>query len=549
MQLHFWDRNPVWALEALAGAGMDPCGQCGSPPAPKAVKPCCGLDMGGGSVYIQLVWEPKMEIPAKASRQPTFDAVDRKPAKTGVLQIPAQSPFQERYVLSNRWLVRADPDFHTPYSAYCVDTGETYRLSGIAFLILKILEQTCSTADELMSCLAPNGVALEAGELAGFLTNLLQKNLIRGSETAPLPHLARRPCPAICAPVPVTATPYEAEVHLTNACNLACRHCAYDAGREIPNQLDTEGWLDVFDQFETLRTCRAAISGGEPLLYPEVNILLEHLTRKNIRIDLLTNGTLIDPVIAAYLSHPNFSTTVSLDGASEETHAILRGSTSFNRAIAGLKVLSDAGAALNITAPLHKRNLQEMEDIIRIGIRLHAKSVGFVVMDSIGRARNQKDLLLDPADIDAIEKSVERLSAEYGNDTCIEFFNPSEPRYKDLSITGMGTNIYCPAGTTRVAIRSDGVLFPCVYAFDTDCFAMGSTRRESIEDIWLSKEWGLFRGGVQLGNLKACGSCKLAETCTLKICRLRAYYAEGDFLGRPPGCRQLVSSTPGMSRI
>lgn len=448
---------------------------------------------------------------------------------------------QKRYTLSDRWIVRSDPSFHTQYSAFNIDGGDKYKISGTIFIILKLLENNCLTIEQVCNYLREKGIELQAAEIINLLKkDLGTSDILTKSENVLSPRVTKRHQTFIKSDVPVASTPYEAEVHFTNACNLKCRHCVYDSGLKISNQLEADSWFKIFDQFESLETFRVIISGGEPLVYPGAKSIIRYLTSKRIRIELLTNGTLIDESLAVILSSPNFSTTVSLDGADSETNDLLRGQGCFDRVVKGLKFLSQAGACFHIATTVHKRNIHQLKDLVEIAIELGAKSINFILLDPLGRAKHQNDLLLEPSEISNISHAAKRLTSAYGDSIYVGYLDPSIPEYKDLDTTKGNSKIFCTAGTTRIAIRSDGIVFPCVYAFHDDKFAMGSTRLQNIEDIWISESWKLFRGSIELQNLNECKNCSLSEACTLKICRLRAYYNEGDFFGKPPGCQKAL---------
>lgn len=447
----------------------------------------------------------------------------------------------ERYTLSSRWIVRSDPSFHIPYSAFNIDSGDKFQISGTLFIILKVLQNNCLTIEQVSRYLHDKGTKLQAAEILKFFANELgTHNVLTISENVLSSHITKRHPSSIKSYVPITSTPLEAEVHLTKACNLRCRHCVYDAGRRIPKELDLESWYRLFDELEGLETCRVIISGGEPLVYPRARILIEYLTSKRVRIELLTNGTLIDESFASLLSAPNFSTNVSLDGADSETHDLLRGHGCFYRVIRGLKFLSQTGACFHITTTVHKRNIHQIRHLVETAIGLGAQSINFILLDPLGRAKDQNDLLLKPYDIVDIGHTVKSLASEHAHNIFVGYLDPSVPNYRDIDTTKSNSHIFCTAGTTRIAIRSDGVIFPCVYAFHDSKYEMGSTRLQAVEDIWVSNTWALFRGSIGLEDLGACKNCSLSEHCALKICRLRAYYDNGDFFGQPPGCHKMI---------
>ncbi len=441
----------------------------------------------------------------------------------------------EYYALSNRWVVRYDGNLSYPYTAYSIDRGTKHEINEISFLVLKILESNCLTIECLSDYLRSKGLSLKNEETTNLIYGLIKAGLLVKSKNQPCIDSSRYSGIPLKHNVPVTQTPLEAEIHLTRRCNLPCLHCAYNAGQILQGEIDTDLWLKIFDELEFLNTYHIVISGGEPLLYPGAKDLLRHLTSKRMRIELLTNGTLMNNDIAVYLSSPNFSTTVSLDGADKEIHDLLRGSESFNNVIKGIKMLSEAKALFHLSTTLHKRNMHQMKEIVEKAIELGAVSISFLFLDPVGRAKHQRGLLLNSQDTKNILFTIQSLQKAYRNEITINYLDPSKPEYKDIKLE-RNSKVFCNAGTTRMAIRSDGIIFPCVYGFHDNKYAIGSTKTQSVQEIWQQDNWLLFRGGIELQQLHKCRDCSLLESCTLKICRLRSYYNTGDFFGVPSGC-------------
>lgn len=170
--------------------------------------------------------------------------------------------------------------------------------------------------------------------------------------------------------------------------------------------------------------------------------------------------------------------------------------------------------------------------------KLSAKSANFILLDPIGRAKDAYELRLDRVDIAKISKKINYCKDIYTNIN-IGYLDPANPRLNLPRSREAFTKISCSAGTTRLAIRSDGSVFPCVYAFHDDKFKMGSIISEIISDIWQNPIWKIFRGDIELQDLPRCRSCEMSENCDLIFCRLRAYYSTGDFFGSPYNCKSI----------
>ncbi|MGD2086062.1 MAG: radical SAM protein [Candidatus Aminicenantes bacterium] len=445
----------------------------------------------------------------------------------------------QSYTLSKFWIVRNDPCFHSPYSAYNIKSGNKYKISSTAFIILKLFQKNRLSPERVREFLDKKSIKLDINEIKDFILKFEGNSILTTTKNDISNKIPGRRNNSVNFEVPVTSTPYDSEVHLTNGCNLSCLHCVYDSGKKLPHQLEPNLWINVFDQLESLEIHHLIISGGEPLVYPEAKTLLKYLNNKRIRVELLTNGTLIDKSIIPYLAAPNLSSTVSLDGIDDKTHGLLRGKGSFLSVAKGLKWLSNSKANFHIATTIHKKNSHQLKLLVEYAIELGAKSVNFILLDPLGRAKLHNHLLLDTNDKNNIEITVKQLYDVYSNDIKIGYFDPSVPNYKDLNAVNGSKKIYCTAGTTRMAIRSDGFIFPCVYAFHDNRFAMGTVLSQTIEDIWLSEKWKPFRGGISLNQLNECKSCSMVEFCTLKVCRLRGYYSTGNMFGPPPGCPKI----------
>ncbi|MEW6311373.1 MAG: radical SAM protein, partial [Pseudomonadota bacterium] len=83
--------------------------------------------------------------------------------------------------------------------------------------------------------------------------------------------------------------------NLLRRCNLTCRHCyATSADSEFRDELDTAEALGVIDQLHEAGVRVLILSGGEPLLRPDIFQLADYARDKGFFVALSTNGTLID---------------------------------------------------------------------------------------------------------------------------------------------------------------------------------------------------------------------------------------------------------------
>ena len=185
---------------------------------------------------------------------------------------------------------------------------------------------------------------------------------------------------------------------ITSACNLKCIHC-YNAEKysgirkDIGGTLTLKEALGAADKLYRGGFKEVFLIGGEPLMYPDLSALIEHLKDKEFRVMVTTNGTLLNEKMAQRLVELKIdSLIVSLDGATERTSDEIRGKGSFKKATQNLKrfahLAQEAGVNVltGIGFVLTKKNLSEVEYLPELGNSLGVSGVDLQFLTADGRA-------------------------------------------------------------------------------------------------------------------------------------------------------------------
>ena len=181
--------------------------------------------------------------------------------------------------------------------------------------------------------------------------------------------------------------------YLTEGCNLACRHCY------LAPKFDPHGKKHPVLPFKLFKTAISEalplglngvkLSGGEPLLHPDILPMIEVLRQEELDLVMETNGILCSPKIAkaiAKLNNPFIS--VSLDGADAETHDAIRGvSGAFIKSTEAIQNLADSGMQPQVIMALMHDNVDQYEAVIELAEKLGAGSVKFNIIQPTGRGR------------------------------------------------------------------------------------------------------------------------------------------------------------------
>ena len=135
----------------------------------------------------------------------------------------------------------------------------------------------------------------------------------------------------------------------TAGCNLECIHCRRItlADQLLPQDLTTEEAFALIDQIVEFARPIFVLSGGEPLFRPDIFEIARHASDAGLIVALATNGTLIDADVAKQIKESGVRrVSVSFDGADAQTHDIFRGPGAFDKSIAGMHYLAEAGVPI-----------------------------------------------------------------------------------------------------------------------------------------------------------------------------------------------------------
>ncbi|WP_454762788.1 heme d1 biosynthesis radical SAM protein NirJ [Cupriavidus campinensis] len=171
-------------------------------------------------------------------------------------------------------------------------------------------------------------------------------------------------------PVPAPRQPPGPVViwNLVRRCNLNCRHCySTSADTDFKGELTTAEALAVLAQLKQARVPALILSGGEPLLRPDLYELAGHARALGFHLSLSSNGTLLDSAHAARLAEAGFDYVgVSLDGLEATHDRFRRCAGAFGQALAGLRAARAAGLRVGVRMTLTEANAAELPALVAL---------------------------------------------------------------------------------------------------------------------------------------------------------------------------------------
>jgi SynChlorMet cassette radical SAM/SPASM protein ScmF len=309
--------------------------------------------------------------------------------------------------------------------------------------------------------------------------------------------------------------------YLADGCNLRCRHCWIEPDFQPDGKschfLPLETFKSIITQAKPLGLSSVKLTGGEPLLHPEIGGILDFLRSEDLRMNMETNGTLCTPELARKIaSCKNAFASVSFDGADAETHEWMRGVDGcFDDAVAGLKNLVAAGIKPQVIMTITRRNYRQMEAIVRLAERLGAVSVKFNILQPTARGKlmHEAGEALTLEELLKIGTWAER---ELSRSTKLKVYFSHPPAFRPLSRmygrTGGGCGVCGILGI--IGVLADGSYAMCGIGETIPELIFGHAAKDRLADVWAKTPViNELRHGLPEQLAGICGDCVMKNTC------------------------------------
>ena len=178
---------------------------------------------------------------------------------------------------------------------------------------------------------------------------------------------------------------------LTGDCNFACTYCY---ASEQPQEMMTESTARTAIDLAAAdgEPFILQLSGGEPLLaFDLIQNIVVYVKEKKIpaRLQLQTNGSLITPETASFLSREQIAVGVSLDGRPAENDYCRRlkgGGATSPQIAGGIQLLAAAGVEIGFTCVVTKQNVRQLPGIVEMAHYFgNVRKIGFDLLRAHGR--------------------------------------------------------------------------------------------------------------------------------------------------------------------
>lgn len=328
--------------------------------------------------------------------------------------------------------------------------------------------------------------------------------------------------------------------HLTEKCNLKCKHC-YQNLEYLGTETNFDRKKKIISDFAKFckkmkKNPKIAFTGGEPFILGDELFDLFDYCNKNfpeIRKNILSNGTLIDEAIVTKLKESKIDhIQISLDGAKEDTCDFIRGAGTFNKALKAIELLNSAGIKTAIMLVFHKKNYQEIEELIDLCDSLNVSTLGITALIPEGRGEKLLELMLNPEETHELYRTIIKKQIDLiinGSKLKIDMKRPLWTLLKDefkehQDIIGGG----CAAGFSGLALMPNEDVMACRRL----PVIIGNLSKSTFFDIWYSSSLlDDFRNRRKVGK---CANCLHIKNCG--GCRAAAFALKNDAFEKDPYC-------------
>lgn len=340
--------------------------------------------------------------------------------------------------------------------------------------------------------------------------------------------------------------------NLIRRCNLTCLHCyAGSADTDFKGELSTEEVFSVMDDLKAARVPVLILSGGEPLLRPDIFDISARARDMGFYVALSTNGTLIDEAMTEKIARMDYDYVgISIDGIEATHDNFRRKEGSYRDSMNGIRLCHEMGVKVGLRYTMTSDNCQDLPAMLDLLEEYDIDKFYFSHLNYAGRGnRNRKDdarfkttreamdLLFETAHR-WVKNGVDREVVTGNNDAdgpyllqWIEQNYPDKAAHIRGKLEQWGGNA---SGVNVANIDNLGIVHPDTMWWH---YSIGNVRERKFGDIWADTSDPLMAG------LKArprtvggrCGSCQYFSICGGNT-RTRAHQITEDFWAEDPGC-------------
>lgn len=308
----------------------------------------------------------------------------------------------------------------------------------------------------------------------------------------------------------------------TGRCNLSCKHC-YASRFSNSRELLTYEALRMIEGLVEIKAKHLSITGGEPALREDLPKLITEAQEGGLEVSVVTNALQLREDLMKFLAKRDVEVQVSIDGATKETFAKIRGPF-FDVLLSRVKMLRALGAHLKPVMTINAVNYYEAGDYVKLCAEVGASGAALIPLIPVGRASVE----LMPSSVMVKEALLAAARA--------------------AEEVGLSVEFWCSPFALSFISSKEVNVSPCLIASSLDITPDGSVVLCDTLDIKITsidagipRAWEEYLNNDIVKSLSslsfktACRACRYLEKC-LGGCHARAKVVYGDLKMPDPLC-------------
>jgi MoaA/NifB/PqqE/SkfB family radical SAM enzyme len=277
-------------------------------------------------------------------------------------------------------------------------------------------------------------------------------------------------------------------LHLLGRCNLTCRHCYMEGGPTREERLPVNLVVRAVSECSQLGIGALYLTGGEPLLYRELEEVLKTAAPVRMQVTVCTNGTLLTERHAALLSETHARVNISVDGDPVFHDYFRNSSGAFRNTEKGIRTVVEAGIPLTIISSISQANLHLLPFLAERAARAGAVQFrvqpllklgrGLEILDQCLTNNQMSQLLLQLSDLANTYRAVGMACSLVGVSRQFLLAHPCGA----YVCNGTGCHRRVAKEIKKLIVREDGTVLPEITNLNQR-FALGRIEDGSLTEL------------------------------------------------------------------
>lgn len=340
--------------------------------------------------------------------------------------------------------------------------------------------------------------------------------------------------------------------NLIRRCNLTCKHCyATSADKDFAGELSTPEIKQVLDDLKAFKVPVLILSGGEPLLHPDIFEISARAKAMGFYVGLSTNGTLINESNIDAIADAGYNYVgISLDGIEDTHDRFRRLQGAFRLSMHAIRLCRERDIKVGLRFTLTQDNAAELPQLLQLMDDAQVDKFYLSHLNYAGRGnRNRRDDVYHRVTREAMLMLFERSLAEQRQGIFREYVTGNNDADGVFFLLWVQENFPDRAAEIEQRLRQWGGNASGINIANIDNLGnvhpdtmwwhhtLGNVRERPFSSIWQDTSDPLMAGLKQRPRpLEGrCATCHYREICNGNT-RVRAQQTCGNPWAEDPGC-------------